>query len=142
MVKEIGLEHPSANTIWLALGVWLALCLALVLGPLGVFVRPLYRVRERALIDYGRLASEHHLAFHRRWIDEGRSGEELVGSADPSSVSDLNASVEAVQRLRLLPVDRPAVLGLLVSAGAPLLAVVTTQIPIGDLLKWLLGTIV
>jgi hypothetical protein len=141
MVKEIGLEHPAANMVWLALGLWLALCLALVVGPLLVFIRPLYAVRERALIDYGRLASQHHLAFHRRWIDEGRSGEELVGSADPSSVSDLNAAVEAVQRLRLVPVDRPAVLALVVSAGAPLLAVVMTQVPLRDLLKWLAGSI-
>lgn len=141
MVKEIGLEHPATEIVWLALGLWLVLCLALVLGPLLVFVRPLYATRERALIDYGRLASQHHLAFHRRWIREGRSGEELVGSADPSSLSDLNAGLDALQHLRLVPVDRPAILALAVSAGTPLLAVVMTQVPLGDLLKWLVGSI-
>ncbi len=84
----------------------------LVLGPLLVFVRPLYELRERALIEYGRLASQHHLAFHRKWVVENRSDEDLVGSTDFSSAADLNATVEVVQQLRLIPVDFPAVLQL------------------------------
>jgi len=141
MVKDLGLEHHAAQTVWLALAGWLVISLGLGLGPLLVFMRPLYILRERALIDYGRLASQHHLAFHRRWIIEKRNGEELMGSPDPSSASDLNATVEAVQNLRFIPVDFPAVLQLVVAAGAPLLAVVMTQIPFGVLVKWILGSI-
>ncbi|MEA3275316.1 MAG: hypothetical protein U9Q81_08540 [Pseudomonadota bacterium] len=142
MVTDIALEHPGAEAVWFVLAGWLSMCSVLVLGPLLVFVRPLYAVRERALIEYGRLASRHHLAFHRKWLGEGRSGEELLGSADPSSASDLNATFEAIQRLRFVPVDFPAVLQLLIAAGAPLLVVVATQIPFGDLIKWIFGTIV
>jgi hypothetical protein len=96
IIKELGLERHSPETVWFALAGWLAMSLVLFLGPLLVFVRPLYAVRERALLEYGRLATHHHLAFHRKRIGEARSGEDLMGSSDPSSASDLNASVQAV----------------------------------------------
>jgi len=140
-VKEIGLERQTSQTVWLAVGAWLSLSLVLFLGPLFVFVEPLYAARERALLEYGRLAHQHHLAFHRRWVREERSGEALVGSGDASSASDLNASVQAVREMRIVPVDRAAVAQLVVAAGVPMLAVVATQIPLLELARWLIGTI-
>jgi len=68
MVKALAVEGHSPQTVWLALAVWLGICLVLVLGPLLVFAWPLYRVRERALLEYGRLATQHHIAFDRKWI--------------------------------------------------------------------------
>jgi hypothetical protein len=106
-----------------------------------VFVHPLYQARERALLEYGRLASQHHLAFHHKWIGEARNGEDLMGSADPSSASDLNASVQAVLEMRVVPIDRAAIAQLVVSAGVPLLAVVARQIPVAELAGWIVGTI-
>lgn len=140
-LKELGLVRHSPETVWFALAGWLVLCLVLVMGPLLVFVGLLHRVRERALLEYGHLATEHHLAFHRKWIGEARSGEDLLGSADPSSAADLNASVQLVRELRLVPIDSATVLRLVVAAGAPLLAVVATQMPLVDLAKWIVGTI-
>jgi hypothetical protein len=64
-----------------------------------------------------------------------------MGSPDPSSASDLNAAVEVVRQLRFVPVDLPALLQILIAAGVPLLAVVATQVPLGDLVKWLLGAV-
>ncbi len=140
-LQELAVAQHAPETIWLAIAVWLAIILILFLGPLLVFVPPLYAMRERALLDYGRLANQHHLAFHRKWIGEARDGEALMGSPDPSSASDLNASVQAVRDLRLIPVDLPAVVQLLLSAGIPLLAVVSKEIPLADIVKWLVGTI-
>jgi len=140
-LKELGLAHNSSATVWLAIAVWLAMNLVLFLGPLLVFVDRLYAVRERALLEYGRLANQHHLAFHRKWVVQARSGEDLMGSPDPSSATDLNSSVQVVQEMRFLPVDGTAVVQLVVAAGVPLLAVVATQIPLVDLLKLIVGTI-
>ena len=141
MLKDLASVHHSPETVWLALAGWLLICLGLVIGPLLVFAGPLYAVRERALLEYGRLANQHHLAFHRKWIEEAPPGEEIMGSPDPSSASDLNATVEAVLRLRLVPVDFPTVLQLVVAAGVPLLAVVFTQISLGNLINWIAGTL-
>jgi hypothetical protein len=140
MVDDIVHQQQAATTVWLALGVWVALCMALVLGPLLVFAPVLYRVRERALLAYGRLASQHHLAFHQKWIASGRHGEELIGSGDPSAAADLNAIMAGLSQLRLIPLDLPSLVQVLIAAGAPLVAVVITQIPLGSLLKWLFGT--
>ena len=64
-----------------------------------------------------------------------------MGSPDPSSASDLNATVQAVQELRTFPVDRVVVMRLIVAAGIPMLAVVATQIPLAELVQWIVGRI-
>jgi hypothetical protein len=141
MLKELGLVEHSTQTISFAFAGWIAINLVVFVGPLLVFARPLYHVRERALLEYGRAASQHHLAIHRRWIEAGRSGEDLMGSDDPSSVADLNESVQAVLRMRIVPVDGAALLQIVVAAGLPLLAVVATQVPLTDLVRWIVGAI-
>jgi hypothetical protein len=69
------------------------------------------------------------------------AGEELLGHPDASSLADLNASLEAIEEMHLVPVDREAVLGVLVAAGLPMLAFAGTQIPFTELLKWIAGAI-
>lgn len=141
MVKEIALARHDPNLVWFAIAGWIAFNLILFLGPLLVFAAPLYAVRERALLEYGRLATQHHLAFHRKWVREARDGEELMGSPDPSSASDLNASVQAVLGMRFAPIDLVAVLQLVVAAGIPMIGVVLTQVPLAELVKLIAGTI-
>ena len=141
VLKELSLQQHSEQSVWLALLVWLLFLLLLFLGPLLAFIRPLIEVREKAWLEYGRLASRHHLAFHRKWVSGNRDGAELMGSPDPSSVSDLNASVEAAQSIRVFPVNLFAVVQLLVVACLPLLAVVLKEIPLSELTKWLLSAI-
>jgi len=141
IIADLAVTPHSANTVWLALGIWLAICLLLVIGPLLVFAWPLYEVRERALLEYGRLATQHHLAFHRKWVGGVKDGGELMGSPDPSSASDINAAVGSVLDIRFLPVDALAVFQVVIAAGVPLLAVVATQIPVADIAQWLVGRI-
>ena len=140
-ITEIGLVEHSANQVWLLIAGWIALNLVLFLGPLTIFSSHLYKTRETALLEYGGLASQHHLMFHRKWIMGESNNEQLLGSPDPSSVSDLNAAVQAVQDMRVLPVDRFAVVQLIVAAGVPMLAVAGTQLPLSELAKWLVSSL-
>lgn len=140
-LKDLHLVEHSSRTVWFAIGGWLVICLLVFIGPLLFFARTLFLERERALLDYGQLASHHHLAFHRKWVTSGRSGAELLGDPDVSSSADLNASFEAIETLRIVPVDRDAITGLLAAAGLPMLAVVATRIPMVDLVKWIAGAI-
>lgn len=135
VLKELHFVRLSTDQIQWMLGSWLAVVVVLFLGPLAVFVPRLREVREQALIDYGRLAHQHHHAFRRRWLDSGRSGEELIGSADPSSSSDLNAIVTTAQEMRVYPIDHFAVVQLLGAAGLPLVAVALTRIPLLELIR-------
>ena len=97
--------------------------------------------REKAVLDYGRLAHGHHLEFHRKWIAGQKHGREIVGSADPSALSDLNASVQTVHEMRVIPIDRQALVQILVSAGLPLLVMAALRMPVGDLLKLIMGVL-
>ncbi len=68
MVKGLGPETQAMDTVRVALAAWFLIAMGRVHGPLMVFVSQLYALCEKALIDYGRLASHHHPAFHHEWI--------------------------------------------------------------------------
>lgn len=141
MVKDLALEQHSPETVWFAIAGWMAINLLLFLGPLLVFAGPLYAARERALIDYGRMVTRHHVAFQRKWIGEARGDEEFTGTSELSAISTVNSCIKALQEMRLVPLDRGAVMQLIVAAGAPMLAVVATLVPMAELGKWFLGKI-
>ncbi len=138
-IKAITFSNYSENAVWLAILAWFSCVFLLFLAPLLVFTRPLYMARERGLLEYGRLAQLHHLLFHQRWIENRTNDNSLLGSADPSSVSDLNASVQSAVDMRLLPLDRPAIVQLVLATGIPMVAVALAQVPLAELLQMLVG---
>lgn len=140
-LKDLSLVEHSARAIWFTVGGWLAISVGLVLGPMLVFSRALYLERERALLEYGLLGDQHHLAFHRKWIQGESGGEQLLGDPDISSAADLNASFQTIETMRIIPVDRSAILGLLTAAGVPMLAVVAKEIPLLELFKWIASAV-
>jgi len=141
LLKSIALVSPSQLFIWLAIGIWVLLMVLIFLGPLSVFAGPMYRAREKAMLEYGKLAQVHHQAFHNTWISSDQSSKELLGSPDPSSVADLNACVQAAHSMRVVPLNLGAILQILLAATVPFLAVVISQIPVLQLLQWLLGAL-
>jgi hypothetical protein len=141
MLKDIDLVQHSANTVWLALAVWLVAVLIVFIGPLLVFTPVLLAVRDQATIEYGRLADQFHRAFHHKWIEEARSGEDLIGSPDFSPVSGLSTNLQTARKLQMVPVNRSAVVQLVIAAGVPLLAVVVREVPLADIVKWIVGKI-
>ncbi|MGB5477395.1 MAG: hypothetical protein WBO53_10320, partial [Thermoanaerobaculia bacterium] len=82
-----------------------------------------------------------HHAFQGKWIGRATSGEELLGNPDVSSTADLNAGFEVVQKMRIVPVDGAAAIRLLIAAGLPMLAVVATEVPLAQLVKWVAGAV-
>ena len=119
---------------------WMILVLILFVGPLTFFVRPLYRLREHAMFNLGRIASEHQVAFERKWLAEPRSGSELLGPADVSSVSDFARIASSPYSLKILPVTFPMAFWLALTAGLPMLAVVAMQMPLEQFLGYVLST--
>jgi hypothetical protein len=141
MLKDIDLVQHSVNIVWLALAVWLVIVLIVFIGPLLVFSPVLLAVRDRATLEYGRLADQFHRAFHHKWIEEARSGEDLIGSPDFSPVAGLSTNLQTARKLHVVPVNRSAVAQLLIAAGIPLLAVVVREVPLADIVKWIAGKI-
>jgi hypothetical protein len=141
LVKSMALLAPSQAFTWMVIGGWVIFMALVFLAPLLFFSAPLYRAREKVLITYSRLAQAHHQAFERTWVDGENAPENLLGSPDPSSATDLNSCVQAALDMRIVPLDWAAVLQILIAAGAPFLVILASLVPLGQIVKWLLGAL-
>lgn len=134
LVSEVLNEGMGRHMVWSLMASWLAFVLLVFVGPLAVFLKPLYMLRERAIFELGRVAGEHQMAFEEKWLSSGSGGRDLLGSADVSSAADLVPLAAAPYEMRTLPISWPMVFGLILTAGAPMLAVLATQMPLSELL--------
>lgn len=139
ILKDLTLEQRPPEIVWFAIAAWLALNLMLFLGPLLVFAKPLFAARERALLEYGRMATRQHVTMHRKWTGRTEDeGDPADAAALPSS-SELNTTIQCIREMGYTPVNRAAVIQIVIAAGLPLLPVVLTLVPLDDVLKWALG---
>jgi hypothetical protein len=111
----------------------------LFLGPLLVFAKPLFAARERALLEYGRMATRQHVAMHRKWTGKAEDDGDHSNSSMLPSVSELNTTIQGIREMGYTPVNRAAVTQIVIAAGLPLLPVVLTLVPLDDVIKWALG---
>jgi len=141
LLKSMALMPVSREFIWLVICGWVLLMILVIFAPLLLFSAPMVHAREKALVEYGRLAQAHHHAFRDAWINGSRPPEQLLGSPDPSSAADLNAIVQTVIDMRIVPLDLAAFLQIPIAAVVPFIVVVVSQIPLVELLSWLVGAI-
>lgn len=118
---------------------WIGLVLLMAVGPLAVFALPLFRLWEESIISLGRLAGEHHTAFQQKWMQNQGNGADLLGSEDVSSAADIGPVAASPYSLRFLPITLSTLIGVACAAGAPMLAVVVTQMPLLELLRRITG---
>lgn len=135
-------EYATA-VIGIAVGGWVALMLAVFLGPLLVFAVPLNRFKLLAQRDYAGLAVRHHDDFHRAWIErEGAATDSPLGAADMSTAADLNATVDRIYAMRIVPIDRQTVAPVAIAALLPMLPVISANASLFDLFKTLIGFVI
>jgi hypothetical protein len=107
----------------------------LVLAPLLVFVPPLLAAKRRALLEYGRLVGRHGRLVRRRWIlGETVVDDGLLAAPELGPVADTVSLYQAVERMGVAPIGRAALMAVVVPAVIPMLAVVSIEIPLKDLL--------
>ncbi len=116
---------------------WIAFVVFVFIGPLVAFLGPLYRLREHAIFELGRLASEHQAAFEQKWLRDDASGRDLLGSEDVSSASDLGPIAASPYSLRVIPIAPATAIHLVFTAGIPMLAVVASQMPLTKFFEFL-----
>jgi hypothetical protein len=106
--------------------------------PLGLFAPALSRERHEGNLRYGALRHLHSLQFRAKWISKGREhAHELLGAPEISSLADISTSFNNAQAMSVFPFQKGAAIGLLAALAIPLLPVVTTKIPLKQLLKTL-----
>lgn len=142
IAKEIMLMDINKHIAWIWMGCWLGLVLVIFVGPMLVFVRKLAMEREQAMLDYGRLCSQHHQAFQRKWVDANAHGADLYEAGDSAVISDLNSSVAILGYMKAFPIDKATLIQILLASGLPLLAAATQLMPLTDIFKQLLSALV
>jgi hypothetical protein len=111
-------------------------------GPLLVLVPVLARVRRQGLREYGMLVQRHNQLFNEKWIGNGRSGDEVpLGNPDMSSLVDLGSSFTVVRQIQVFPVGRRQLIQVAVVACLPGIPVALLVLPVGEVVRLLMGVI-
>lgn len=119
--------------------VWLLL---IVLGPLLVFTPHLMQAKRTGLREYGGFVTRYVRAFDRKWVRGGGTAEEqLLGSADIQSLADLGNSFQVIREIRPFPFGRDTIVQLIVFPLIPVVPLVLTMIPLEELIKKLVGSV-
>lgn len=106
------------------------LAIIILVAPLLVVTPLLFRTKRKALFEYGALVTEHNQLFDRKWIRGEEAGDEVImGNPDASSLIDLGSSFTVVRQMGVVPIDKQTLIGLVIAAGAPMIAVVLYATP-------------
>jgi hypothetical protein len=118
-----------------AIVVFAAALVGLMAGPLVFFNRQLYNAKQRAVLACGTLAGRQLRAFEEKWLGaKPPAAGEILREPDFSAVSDFNATVAAVQKMKTLPFGLKQLVSLAVAALLPFLPVVAIEIPLKEVL--------
>lgn len=118
------------------------LVLCIVILPLFLFSSQLVEAKKVGSIAYGRFAAQFVQEFENKWLRKGPPDAEVDSSqmgGDIQSLADLGNSYKMVESMRALPVTRNSVIMLVVVTVAPVLPLVLTMMPIGELIRMVAG---
>lgn len=132
---------PLATFQW-PLAAFVALAVVVGVVPLTVFWRPLRRAKEAAVVEYGSFVSRYVQGFQRRWVGT-RAGEQPLDARDDiGPLADVGAAFERVATMRVVPVALATVLAFALAGILPLLPLLLTQLPLRELLKLLMQSMI
>jgi hypothetical protein len=122
--------------------VLLAIMLVVAMGPLVLFIPKLGRLHRQGILQYGTLGQIHSVDFHKKWI-LNRKGheEEFLTAPEISTLIDYASSYENVEKLQPFPLDRGAIVALVLAIVIPLLPVVLAEVPFITVVKGLLSAV-
>jgi hypothetical protein len=140
LAREILHSGSSLASVKYHVIIFVIIVIVVVHAPLVVFSGKLARCRFRGLLDFGALISTHDHEFDEKWIKKpGKKseGESLLGSRDITSLGAISRAFEHVDRMYLIPFDKKASLILVIAALLPMVALLGTAVPLGEILKTL-----
>jgi hypothetical protein len=115
--------------------IFVVIAIVVLHAPLLAFVGKLARCRFRGLLSFGSLILRHDLTFEEKWLRGGPANwRQLTGSPDASSLADIGAAFEHIERMQFIPIDKKALIALVASALLPLFPLVGTSVSLSDVL--------
>jgi hypothetical protein len=121
---------------------FLAVSLAIAVGPLLLFSGMLSRARRLTIRQYSDLVRSYTLRFHRKWIEGSAAASgELLGSPDMQSLNDLGQAFEVASKTRVFVFGPRTILVLWFAALAPMLPLVLQTVTFEQVLKRIFGIV-
>ena len=130
------------TTIYPVVVTVLAIGIAMVFGPLLLFMRPLTECRKRGYFTYMSLASRYVHQFERKWLSPDSSYDDFLGTGDLQSLADLTNSLDVVRTMRFVPAGKQLLLGTALAAVLPLLPLWLFKYSASDLLGKLVKSVI
>ena len=138
IASRILYHAESLNDFKTTIGVFVALFVPVILGPLTMFTGQLSRAKRRGLGDYGTLATGYVTDFDEKWVRGGAKGDEILGTPDLQSLADLGTSYAVVKEMRLVPFGLSDVARLAAATALPVVPLFLTIMPLEELVTQLL----
>ena len=142
LAHDVIYHGVTVQSLQVVLTGFVVLVLAVCIAPLLALVGPLAAAKRGALLDYGALVGEHGRLVRRRWIlGEKPADDALLQAPEIGPVADTLAVYEAVRRMKPVPFGRSTLLGIAVPTLIPILVLLSTQVPIKEVLKKIVGAL-
>ena len=126
---------------YVLIGVFVFLCIVINMLPLVIYFKPMRLTRIDGIFDYSALIQKHHLQFKDKWFFSSSNKELLIGNPDISSMCDFSPVYESIEKMTPFPFDLKAMLATVLTSIVPLVPLAALIMPIGDLLKLLVGLV-
>jgi hypothetical protein len=142
LAHDVMYHDVSVLSLKVVLAGFVLLVVLVCIAPLLALIGPLAAAKRRALLEYGALVGEHGRLVRRRWIlGETPEDDALLQAPEIGPVADTAAIYESVSRMRPLPFGKSTLLGIAVPTLIPILVLLSTQVPIKDVLKKIVGAL-
>ena len=142
LAHDVIYHGVSVQSLKGVLGGFVVLVVVLCVAPLLALAGPLAAARRRALLDYGALIGKHGRLVRQRWIlGEAPAEDALLQAPEIGPVADTLTVYEAVRSMRPVPFGKSTLLGIAVPTLIPILVLLSTQVPIKEVLKKIVGAL-
>lgn len=139
VANSIAYQRATLSSMKFPMIAYGVMAMILFVVPLLVVTPLLVKVKKKALLEYSALVTIHNQQFDQRWIQKECSPDEVIlGHPDPSSLADLGSSFTIVQQMRIIPIDKQALVILALAAALPMVPVVVLATPVDELVHLVL----
>ena len=112
------------------------MALSALVVPLLVVSPLLYRIKRKALFEYGGLVTSHNQMFEEKWIHSKHPPDQVIlGNPDASSFADLGSSFAVVLDMSVVPIDKITLVRLVIAAALPMLPVLLFATPANEVIR-------
>ena len=134
--NAIAYQAATLSSMKLPMITYGVLAIIILIVPPLVVAPVLYKIKKKALLEYGALVTDHNQQFDQKWIQNKHSPDEVIlGSDDPCSLIDLGSSFLVVRQMGIVPIDKPTLVTLAVAAALSMVPVVLYATPAETLVR-------